>query len=233
VRPERGNADDITAWLHLDTAQEMLGKPGQVSSIMALSCNCVGRAIDGIRAEVTAILPETQAIELASAATVRTEARSRVSALNAETVEGEAAHHARLRQTREALAAWLAPLMVLGAIVWVGLLTLGNVRERTTEIGIWRALGFRSSQVLGIFVTKAMATGFVGAVLGWAGGFVVGALWGRAEGVTAGTVGLAALVDVPLLVAVLIAAPLLAALASWVPAILAAQQDPAQVLRQE
>jgi len=233
VQPTRGNADDITVWVHLSVAQEMLGRPGQVNAIMALSCNCVGAAIEGIRKEVNGILPETQVIELASQALVRSEARSRVSALNEATVGGEAEHHAQLRAAREAFAAWLAPLIVIGAIVWVGLLALGNVRERKTEIGIWRALGFRSSQILCIFVAKAILIGLVGAGLGWLGGFLVGALWGRAEGVTAGGIGLGALVDVPLLVAVLILSPLLAALASWLPAMRAAQQDPAHVLRQE
>ncbi len=233
VQPPRGNADDVTVWVHLKTAQEMLKRPGKINAIMALSCHCQGAPIEGIRKELLAILPDTQAIELVSRSVVRDEARSRVSALSRETVEDQAEHHAQLREAREAFAAWLVPLILVGATVWIGLLTLGNVRERTTEIGIWRALGFRSTQVLRIFVTRAMITGLAGAALGWAGGFLVGVLWSRAEGVSAGSIGAGALVDMPLLAAVLLLSPLLTALASWLPAMLAAQQDPAQVLRQE
>ena len=38
---------------------------------------------------------------------------------------------------------------------------------------------------------------------------------------------------VPVLVGVIAVAPLLAMIASWLPAILAAQQDPAMILREE
>lgn len=233
IQPERGNADDITAWIHLDTAQEMLERKGQVNSIMALSCNCVGLAIEGIRKELREIVPDTQVIELASQAEVRSLARTRVSELSEDTLQGEQEHHARLHAAREALATWLAPLVVVGAIIWVGLLALGNVRERRTEIGIWRALGLRSTQVLAIFMIKAVIVGFAGAVAGWCVGFILGAAWGNAEGVLAGDLHLSAFLDAPLLLGVLVCAPLLAALASWLPAMIAAQQDPADVLRQE
>ena len=119
---------------------------------------------------------------------------------------------------------------MIGSGVWISLLALGNVRDRRAEIGILRALGLRSWQILVIFLGKAIAMGLAGACLGYAAGREIGLLWREAPG--APPIHLAYF-DLRLLLLVLAAAPLLAALASWLPAMSAAQQDPATVLREE
>ena len=40
---ERGNKDDISIWIDLSTAQEILRKPGRISAILALKCLCEGQ----------------------------------------------------------------------------------------------------------------------------------------------------------------------------------------------
>ena len=40
VYPPRGNKDDITVWIDLPAAQELLDLPGQINLIQALECNC-------------------------------------------------------------------------------------------------------------------------------------------------------------------------------------------------
>jgi len=121
-------------------------------------------------------------------------------------------------------------VVMVGSGIWLGLLALANVRDRRGEIGILRALGLRASQILFIFLGKAVAMGLSGALLGYIGGRAMGALWRESPG---GSPIQIAFIDLQLLVLVLIGAPLLAALASWLPAISAAQQDPAVVLREE
>ena len=233
VRPLRGNSDDITVWLHLDEAQGMLKLEDQVNAIMALSCVCAGSDLDGIRQEITRVLPETQVIQLAPQAETRLDARARAKELGDETTNAELAHHARLRQEREALAAWLIPLVITGCAVWVGLLAFGNVRERRPEIAILRALGFRSVQIFAVFLTKALVLGLLGAVIGFGLGLAIGAGWSASEGVPVSFARLPGLVDPRLLLLVLVCAPCLAVVASWIPAVLAAQQDPAAILREE
>ena len=78
VNAERGNKDDITVWISLAEAQEMLGKPGLINGILALDCTCdtVDR-LGRIRPEIARILPDTQLIEYASQALARAEARQR------------------------------------------------------------------------------------------------------------------------------------------------------------
>ena len=112
------------------------------------------------------------------------------------------------------------PVAVLGAAVWIGFLAFTNVRERTMEIGILRALGLKSRQVLVLFLSRALAIGFAGAILGFAGGVL--ATWPAVPAA-----------QLPWLPVVLLASPLLAALASWLPALMATQQDPADILNKE
>jgi putative ABC transport system permease protein len=231
INPERGNKDDITVWISLAEAQELLGKPGLINGILALDCTCdTLNRLGHIRPEIAQILPDTQVIEYASQALTRAEARQRAAAEAQASIQREKEGRSKLRAEREALAAVLVPVVMVGSGVWIGLLALANVRDRRGEIGILRALGLRSHQILLIFLGKAAATGLAGAVAGYVAGRVIGVLW--REGPGAPGIHLA-FIDPWLLSLVLVAAPLLAALASWLPAISAAQQDPAVVLREE
>jgi ABC-type lipoprotein release transport system permease subunit len=231
VNAERGNKDDITVWISLAEAQKLLGKPGLINGILALDCTCdtVDR-LSRIRPEIARILPDTQLIEYASQALARAEARQRATVEAQASIQREKEGRDKLRAEREALAAVLVPVVMVGSGVWIGLLALANVRDRRGEIGILRALGLRSPQILLIFLGKAVVTGLAGACLGYLAGRVIGVLWREAPGVPPIHF---AFVDLRLLLLVLAAAPLLAALASWLPAVSAAQQDPAMVLREE
>lgn len=232
VNELRGNEDDITIWVHLEEAQTLLDRPDEINAIMALSCHCDDDSLEKIQNEICAILPDTQVLQLAVQSTARAKARNRASALTTETTEGQQTHQAALQHEREALAAWLVPLVMLGAILWVGFLMLGNVRTRRNEIGILRALGYRTPAILGLFMARALCMGLVGAFLGILAGFLVGGLWGQWDGIPAETLGLLPF-DRSLVIPVVIAAPVLACLASWLPAIIATRQDPADVLRHD
>jgi len=60
---ERGNQDDITAWIHLEEAQELFNKPGLINAILALECLCTGDVpLASLRDSITRILPGTQII---------------------------------------------------------------------------------------------------------------------------------------------------------------------------
>ena len=222
---ERGNKDDITIWIDLRVAQELLHKQGQINGILALKCHCAGAGLSQVRAEISRLLPDTQVIEFDSKVITRAEARDRAAATASNVIAAEKEQRARLRAEREGLAALLVPLAVVVSAVWIGFLFLSNVRERRVEIGIWRALGLRSPAILSLYLTKALLMGVIGGLLGYAAGFATGALWGEGD-----LLNPALLFDPVLFLLVIILAPLLAALASWVPALAAVRQDPAVVL---
>lgn len=225
--PERGTKDDITVWMNLAQAQELLDKKGEINGILALQCFCAQSMVERLRREVAEVLPDTQVIEFQSKVLIRAEARQRAADTAREAIAAEKANRARMRTEREGFAAVLVPLVLVGCTVWVAVLAFSNVRERRLEIGILRALGVRQVQVFALFLIKAVVTGLVGATLGFGLGYVVGAASGDAPALATGG---APLFDARLLLAVLAAAPLLSALASWLPALTAAQQDPAVVL---
>ena len=228
--PERGNKDDITIWIDLREAQELLNRQGEINGILALKCHCYGARLGQVREEISRLLPDTQVIEFASKVVARAEARDRAADTAREALKAEKVNRARLRSEREAFASVLVPLVLMAGAVWIGSLFLTNVRERRAEIGILRALGLRARAILLMFVTKAMLMGLLGGLLGYAVGWIVGASWGDASLELRGAL---ALFNPELLLLVFFAAPLLSGLASWIPAMVAGQQDPAVVLREE
>lgn len=225
--PQRGTKDDITAWVDLTTAQRMLKQPAQINAIFALSCNCTGDPLSAIRQEVSHILPETQVIEFASSAVTRAEARNRAEDAAQDALANEKNHQVALRAEQEHLTTILVPLALFGCILWIGMLAFSNVRERRAEIGILRALGVTATQVQTLFLLRSLLIGFLGALLGSGVGFVVGIFAGRGGG------GMIWAFDPNLFIAVLMLAPLFSVLAGLTPAMIAARQDPAQVLGEE
>lgn len=225
---ERGTRADITVWVDLAKAQKLLDLPGRINEIQAVDCTCAAGDIMTIRAEIGKILPGTQVIIDANRAFQRWQARFKVEDEHRAAIADERAGRSRLRKERKAFAAILVPLVVVVCALWVGLLAFGNVRERSPEIGILRAIGLQARQIFAVFMGRALLIGAIGACIGYPAGFAIGAAWGKA-----GRLAVAELFSPLLLVLVLIAAPLLAVLATWLPALAATRQDPALVLREK
>ena len=225
IYPPQGNKDDITVWIDLDKAQQMLDLPGKINLIQALECNC--NAIDRlaeIEAEVSGVLgDQVQVVELATKAIARAQARTRVSDEGA----------IRLQRWRQ-IASTIIPLTIVAAGLMVGLLSLANVRQRRQEIGILRALGMRSGQVFRVLLAKPAVIGIVGALMGYLVGF--GAALAVESGWRLGEIHESAVRSLflfPVLGVVTVLTPILTVMAGWLPALYAAGQDPADILHQE
>ncbi len=226
IYPARGSKDDITIWTDLKVVQELSNLPDRINLIQALECNCetVDRLAQ-IQQEVSQVLgTDVQVIELATQAIARAQAREQVR------IEGETT----VAQMQNRAALQMGLLTVAGTLL-VGMLALTNVRERRAEIGILRALGSSTFTILRLFLTKAVILGLFGAVAGLLGGWLVARVLesGVAEsGVAESGVAIegTSLVSPMLGATVLALTPALTLLASWVPAMLAARQDPARVL---
>jgi len=234
---ELGTEDDMTVWVNLREAQELLDKRGLINEILAFECRSAWADLPKVRAEITRILPDTQVVEKASNVLAKIHAYVKVEDEGKAAIERERENMAQLRVTRTHFARILVSLVMVICVVWVALLAVGNVRGRRTEIGILRTLGFRSRQILYIFLSRAIIIGLVGGILGFLAGGFLGSNWAEPVGEgprLAGTqsryewmfnfnlLGLAIFVAVAITVA-----------ASWIPAILAARQDPAVALREE
>ena len=142
----------------------------------------------------------------------------------------ESASRKSLQEQNERFASILLPLAVAVVAIWIGLLAYGNARRRQSEIGILRAIGLRSGQILALFLGKAICLGLLGAMLGVATGLMLGLNWG---GVSFAEAQTQKLIEQQHLLLAAVLAPVIAMLGSWLPAMLAARQDPAEVLQEE
>jgi putative ABC transport system permease protein len=64
----------------------------------------------------------------------------------------------------------IAILVIFIGSLLVFVTMMGSVNERTREIGIFRAIGFRRGHIMQIILLEAMVVGLIGGVLGYAGG---------------------------------------------------------------
>ena len=228
-RKELGTEEDMTIWVHLRDAQALLDKRGWINEILAFECRSAWANLPKIRAEIAKVLPDTQVIEKSSHVLAKVHAYIKVEDEGKAAVEREQEKMAHVRKTWMRFASVLDPLIIVISVVWIALLAAGNVRRRQMEIGILRTLGFRSRQILYIFLSRAVFMGLFGGFLGFlAGSFLANNCLepvGKGSNpwmLTFHLFGLAMLVAVVVTVA-----------ASWIPAMHAARLDPAITLREE
>jgi putative ABC transport system permease protein len=117
-------------------------------------------------------------------------------------------------------------VILIGALL-VLVTMMGSVNERTREIGIFRAIGFRRGHVMQIILLEALALGIIGGILG----FVIGntIAWSIIplvikDGVFAG-------INTDLGAISILMAVALSLLASLYPAFKASNMDPSEALR--
>ncbi len=104
---------------------------------------------------------------------------------------------------------------------------MGSVNERTREIGIFRAIGFRRGHVMQIILLEALLLGIVGGIIGFSMGNLVA--WGiipmvMKDGAFAGINSSLGIISILMAVA-------LSLLASLYPAFKASNMDPSEALR--
>ena len=124
---------------------------------------------------------------------------------------------------------------VLGGIAAISLVVAGvgiintmtiSVLERTREIGVLKALGAKSSDILFLFLSETVFTGIVGGILGAALGFMISLVAGN-------VIGLSVEVSLPLGLIVVGFAVLTSVASGLFPAWNAAKLNPVEALRSE
>lgn len=211
--PEHGNKDDVTVWLDLLDAQELLDKKGLINEIHALEMQGAWSNISRVREEITHILPNAQVVEITSLASAKTAARTKALEEGKASIQRERESRETLQATQKRLACILVPLVLLICTGWLSLLSFRNVQDRRSEIGILMSLGYASGEILRLFLFRSLLLAFFGGFAGFFCGGLVGTL------------------DSRLLVPALLVAGVITAVAVWGPAVRASQQDPADILR--
>ncbi len=209
--PEAGSADDVRLTVSLADAQMALGKPGEINEIKAIDCLCLTadeNPLAILRSELSAVLPDAKVVMLGPIADAR----------------------AKQRQTTERMTAFTFVVVLIVVALWVGALAMINVRQRTAEIGLLRALGYRGGALAGLLMGKAVLLGIAAAVIGSVLGTYVAVAYGPdLFPITARAIK----PDPELFWWALIATPLFAAAVSFFPTAVAIAEDPALTLRRD
>jgi putative ABC transport system permease protein len=226
---ERGSQDDISIWVDLQAAQELTEMQGKINEIQAVDCRCADASPTKIRQELAKILPDAMVSVRVNRAVARAETRVLASQTRVKELKAKRDQRVELRQGRQELMTVTAPLLVIGAAVWISLLAFSNVRQRTMEIGVLRAIGVSGGRVLSVFLIRSMIIGLIGAI----GGVILGCCLGGARAELTESSQAYALFSPLMLGLVVLCSPVLSAFVSWPPAMLASRQDPAVVLSRE
>jgi len=204
VLQETGGQEDGVLYANLVVAQGLLGRPGEFS-LIELSAYCNFCPVEEYAAQLSAVLPNARVTALRQAALYRQETIDRFASF------GFA----------------LSGVVVLVAALIVMTTMLASVGERTREIGIFRALGFRKSHIVQIIFLEAGLVSFLAGLLG----FFLGTIAARLAGPYLAQLQAVVPVYHDLILPAVLLSVVLAVAASAYPALKAARLDPAQALR--
>jgi len=200
-----GSQDDQLVFTRLSTAQSLFDKNGRVSmaEVAALCQDC---PIEAMVKQISDAVPGAKVMAIQQVVKGRMEA---------------------LGQFKKFSYGISGVILLIGSLV-VLVTMMGSVRERTDEIGIFRAIGFRRRHVMEIvFVEAAIVSGLAGILgylLGW--GVTKAAVLFFIEG-HSGFVPF----NLELATGAFILALLLGLVSSAYPAIIASRLDPTEALR--
>ena len=143
-----GSQDDGLVFAPLTVAQSLLGKDGRIS-MAEVAALCSGCPIEEMVRQISEVLPGANVMGIQQVV------KGRMETLN---------HFQKFSYGVSALVLFVGSLMVLVTM-------MGSVRERTMEIGIFRAMGFRRAHVMRIIFYEAAIIAGVAGILGYTLGF--------------------------------------------------------------
>ncbi|MCG8684339.1 MAG: ABC transporter permease [Desulfobacterales bacterium] len=199
-----GGSEDNAVIMDMGTAQALLGMPGKVSMV-EISAFCRGCPITELTLQIAEVFPNGKVTAMKQAV------MSKMQSI----------------EMFKSFSLGVSVLVVgIGALL-VMVTMMGSVNERTREIGIFRAIGFRQTHVMQIILLEALVLGLFGGLFGFALGNITA--WFLIpvvieKGVFAG-------INYQLGGISLLMAAALSLLASLYPAYKAGRMDPSDALR--
>lgn len=144
-----GSQDDALIFADIGWAQQQFRRPGEVS-LIELSALCYGCPIEEIVEQIAAVLPGARVVAVK------------------ETVElkMQAMHYFH----RFSLGISLLLLIVAGMLIFFAM--TAAVKERVQEIGLFRAVGFRTGHVVFVLLAEAFIVSLLAGVAGTAIGML-------------------------------------------------------------
>ncbi len=188
----------------LAQVQSLLAKPGQLS-LVEVSALCKDCPVEDIVAQISERLPHAKVSAIQQSVKARTE-----------TVE-------RLTRFSAVVA---AVVLAIGALM-IFTTMMGSVMERTKEIGVLRAIGFRRTHIIKGLVIEVAVISAIGGLVGWATGLL--ATWAALPYFAETEIGLE--IEPALALIAVAAALLVGILSSFYPILRASRLDPSEAVR--
>ncbi|MBW2609819.1 MAG: ABC transporter permease [Deltaproteobacteria bacterium] len=205
VLESTGSQDDHIIFSHLATAQTILNKEGRIS-MAEVAALCSACPIEEMVKQISEALPSAKVMAIKQVVKGRMETLGHFN--------------------KFAYGLSLLVMFVGGLVVFVTM--MGSVRERTSEFGIFRAIGFRRSHVIRLVLFEAAIISAIAGVLGYLSGLgttkLILPFFTESAGVQVAF-------DPLIAGGVLSAAVILGLVASMYPAFLAGNLDPNEALR--
>jgi putative ABC transport system permease protein len=142
-----GTVDDQALFADLGVVQDVLRRPGAVS-VIEVSALCRGCPINDIVSQIAGVLPHARVAPIAQAVATRERSVQEF--------------------TRFSYAVSIIVLLVGMAVVFTTMMSA--VAERTREIGVLRAIGFRQRQVATVLLIESVVVNVAGGAIGWMAG---------------------------------------------------------------
>lgn len=200
-----GSQDDQLIFTRLETAQALFGKTGRVSMV-EIAALCKDCPIEDMVLQISGALPGAKVMAIQQVVKGRMEA---------------------LAQFKRFSYGISGVILLIGSLV-VLVTMMGSVRERTEEIGIFRAIGFRRRHVMNIVFIEAgivsILAGIIGYLAGYGAAAVALALFSPEHSGSVPLDGTLAALSVAV-------ALIVGLVSSAYPALLAARMDPNDALR--
>lgn len=204
VLTDSGSSEDEQIFMNLPAAQALLARPDEVT-VIELAVDYSLGSEEALLAQLNDALPNGEVTSLRQEALRRDEMLTRL--------------------VRFGMS--VSVLILLVGMLVVGLTMSGAVRERTREIGVFRAIGFRKSHVTKIILLEGVLVSVLGGFIGYLAGMSVA----RYAGPLLAGMDIAVPWRVDLLLLAVVLAVIIGLVASIVPARQASRLDPAEALR--
>jgi putative ABC transport system permease protein len=144
VLEENASQDDQILFIDLALVQEIVRQPDAIN-LVEVAALCIECPVEEIVEQISEVLPQARVTALRQAVTLRMETVSQL--------------------TSFAMAVTIV-VVLIGALV-VLMTMLGAVSERTQEIGLFRALGFRRRHIERVILGEALIVSLAGGLAGW------------------------------------------------------------------
>lgn len=148
-----GSQDDAVVFIDLKTAQRLFGKPNELS-LIEVAALCYDCPIEEIVRQTSEKLPGAKVMAIRQTIESKMEAMHRF----------------------EHFSYGISVVIVLVAALIVMTNMTASVNERTREIGVFRAIGFRRSHIMKIILTEAFLTSLLAGIMGYGVGLIASRL---------------------------------------------------------